>query len=73
MKEAKKKRIVNIITWVVLILLILVFAPWATIQALNVLLGLAIPFTIKTWVSVAWITLVYSWLSFVFVAAKISK
>jgi len=43
---------IGIVTLVLLLLLVLIFVPLAFIWSVNILFGLAIPFTLKTWAAV---------------------
>ena len=73
MNKVTENNTVNIICWVIFAALSLVGIPFLTVLSLNTLLGMSIAFTFKTWLSVLWLTVIYSWMTFVIVAARMGK
>jgi len=58
MRDIRKVSAVTLGLILLLLLFILVFAPFLTIWSLNVLFGLGIGYTLWTWIAVVWLSTV---------------
>lgn len=53
-------KMIKILAIVLLLLLVLIFAPFLTIWSLNTLFGLGIAYNLWTWLAMAWLGAVLS-------------